>query len=41
METVSTSEMTVSFFETTWRNIPEDSNFRARRRENLKSFLFP
>jgi hypothetical protein len=26
MEAVSTSEMLVSFYQTTWRNIPEDSH---------------
>jgi hypothetical protein len=26
MEAVSTSETSVNFYETTWRNIPEDSH---------------
>jgi hypothetical protein len=37
MEAVSTSETSVDFYETTWRNILEDSHLHARRRENLKS----
>jgi hypothetical protein len=36
MEAVSTSETSVNFYQTTRRNIPEDS-FHIRRRENLKS----
>jgi hypothetical protein len=37
METVSTSGASVSFYQTTRRNIPEDSNLHTRRREDLKS----
>jgi hypothetical protein len=37
METVSTSETSVNFYETTRRNILEDSRLLTRRRENLKS----
>jgi hypothetical protein len=37
MEAESTSEMSVNFYRTTWRNIPEDSHLRIHRRENLKS----
>jgi hypothetical protein len=39
METVSTSETSVSFYQTTWRNVPEDSHLYIRHRENLKSHL--
>jgi hypothetical protein len=37
MEAVSTSETSAKFYETTRRNIPEDSHLLLRRRENLKS----
>jgi hypothetical protein len=37
MAAVSISEMLVNFYETTRRNIPEDSHLHSRRRENLKS----
>jgi hypothetical protein len=37
MEAASTSETLVNFYQTTWRNIPEDSHLHTRRRENLKS----
>jgi hypothetical protein len=37
MEAVSTSETSVSFYQITQRNIPQDSHLRTRRRENLKS----
>jgi hypothetical protein len=37
MEAVSAFETSVSFYETTRRNIPEDSHLHTRRRENLKS----
>jgi hypothetical protein len=37
MEAVSTSETPVNFYETTQRNIPEDSHLHTRCRENLKS----
>jgi hypothetical protein len=33
----STYEMSVNFYQTTGRNIPEDSRLNNRRRENLKS----
>jgi hypothetical protein len=39
MEAANTSETSVSFYETTRRNIPEDSHFHIRRRENLKSHM--
>jgi hypothetical protein len=34
---VSTSEMSVSIYQNTQRNIPEDSHLHIRRHENLKS----
>jgi hypothetical protein len=34
---VSTSETSVSFYDTTRRNIPENSHLHSRRRKNLKS----
>jgi hypothetical protein len=34
---VSTSEMTVNVYETTWHNIPEDSHLHTHRCDNLKS----
>jgi hypothetical protein len=37
MEAVGTSETSVSFYETTQPNIPEDSYLHTHRRENLKS----
>jgi hypothetical protein len=37
MEAESTSETSVNFYQTTWRNVPEDSHFHNLRRENLKS----
>jgi hypothetical protein len=39
MEAVNTSETSVSFYQTTWRSIPEDSHLHTRPRENLKSHL--
>jgi hypothetical protein len=36
MEAVSTSDASVCFYQTTRRNIPEDSHLCTRRRENLK-----
>jgi hypothetical protein len=39
MEAVSTSEMSVNFYKTTWRNAPQDSHLHIRRRKNLKSHL--
>jgi hypothetical protein len=38
MEAVSTSETSVNIYQTTRRNIPEDSNLHTSRRENLKSY---
>jgi hypothetical protein len=40
MEAASTSETSVNFYQTTRRNIPEDSHLHTRHRENLKSHLF-
>jgi hypothetical protein len=37
MEAASTSETSISFYQTTRRNIPEDSHLHTCRRENLKS----
>jgi hypothetical protein len=37
IEAVSTSETSVSFYQTTWRNIPEESHLPVRIRENVKS----
>jgi hypothetical protein len=37
MEAASTYETPVNFYQTTRRNIPEDSRLHTRRRENLKS----
>jgi hypothetical protein len=37
MEAVSSSEMSVSMYQTTRRNIPEDSNINSCYREDLKS----
>jgi hypothetical protein len=37
MEAVSRFETSVNFYQTTRRNIPEDSHLHTRRRENLKS----
>jgi hypothetical protein len=39
MESASTSEMSVNFYQTTLYNNPEDSLLYTRRRENLKSHL--
>jgi hypothetical protein len=36
MEAASTSETSVNFYQTTWRNNPEHSHLHFRRRENLK-----
>jgi hypothetical protein len=38
-EPVNTSETSINFYQTTWRNIPEDSHLHIHRRENLKSHL--
>jgi hypothetical protein len=40
MEAVSTSKMSLNFYQTTRRNIPEDSHLHTRRRENLKLLMF-
>jgi hypothetical protein len=40
METASTSETPVNFYQTKRRNIPEDSNLHIRHHENLKSHQF-
>jgi hypothetical protein len=37
MEAARTSEMSENFYQTTWRNNPENSHRHTRRRENLKS----
>jgi hypothetical protein len=37
MEAADTSETSVNLYQTTWRNIPEDSRLHTCRRENLKS----
>jgi hypothetical protein len=39
MEAASTSETSVNFYHTTWRNFLKDSHLHTRRRENLKSHL--
>jgi hypothetical protein len=39
MEAVSSSETSVSIYQTTWRNIPEDSHLDTRCFENLKSHI--
>jgi hypothetical protein len=39
MEAANTSAMSVNFYQTTWRNNPEDSHLHIRRRENMKSHL--
>jgi len=36
MEETSTTETSISFYQTTRRNIPEDSHLHTRRCENLK-----
>jgi hypothetical protein len=41
MEGIRTSETSVNFYPTTWRNIPEDSHFHIRRHQNLKSNQHP
>jgi hypothetical protein len=38
MEALSTSETSISFYQTTWCNIPEDSRLHTRHRENQKSY---
>jgi hypothetical protein len=37
MQAASASETSVNFYQTAWRNKPEDSHLHTRRRENLKS----
>jgi hypothetical protein len=37
MEAVRTSETSVNVYQTSRRNMPEDSHLRAHRRKNLKS----
>jgi hypothetical protein len=37
MEAVSTSETSISFYQTTRHNIPEDTYLHTRSRDNLKS----
>jgi hypothetical protein len=37
VEAASTSETSENFYQTTWRNNPEDSHLHTRSRENLKS----
>jgi hypothetical protein len=39
MEAVSTSETSVSLYQPTRRNIPEDSHLHTRRRKNLISHI--
>jgi hypothetical protein len=39
MEAASTSEMSVNFYQTTWRSNPEDSHLYTCCRENLKPHL--
>jgi hypothetical protein len=38
MEGISTSETSVNIYQTTRRNIPEDSHLHTRRRETMKKF---
>jgi hypothetical protein len=40
MEAVRTSETSVSFYQATWLNVPEDSHLHPYRRENLKILPF-
>jgi hypothetical protein len=40
MEAANTSGTSVNFYQTTLRNIPEDTHLHTRRRENLKSHLY-
>jgi hypothetical protein len=39
MEAAYTSEISVNFYQTTWRNIPEGIHLHIRRREKLKSHI--
>jgi hypothetical protein len=38
LEAARSSEMTVNFYQTTWRYNPENSHLRTNRHENLKSY---
>jgi hypothetical protein len=40
MEEASSSKMLVNFYQTTWRNIPEDRRLHACCCENLKSHIW-
>jgi hypothetical protein len=40
MEAASTFETSASFYQTTWRNVPEDSHLHTCRRENLETCRF-
>jgi hypothetical protein len=40
VEAARTSEMSVNVYQTTWRNIPEDSHLHTCHRENLKSHWY-
>jgi hypothetical protein len=40
MEAASTSETSVNFYQTTWRNNSEDSHLHTRHCENLKSHYY-
>jgi hypothetical protein len=39
MEAASTSETSVNFYQTTRRNIPEDTHLHTLSRQNLKSHI--
>jgi hypothetical protein len=39
MEAASTSETSVNFYQTIWRNNPGDIHLHTRRRDNLKSYF--
>jgi hypothetical protein len=39
LDAASTSEMSLSFYQATWHNIPEDSHLHTCHCENLKSLL--
>jgi hypothetical protein len=36
MEAASASKTSINFYQTTWRNNPQDSHIHTHRRENLK-----
>jgi hypothetical protein len=40
MEAESTSGISVNFYQTTWRNIPEDGHLHTCHCENLKSHRY-